>query len=167
MVVSNQNIVKRSGLFLLFLMIVDLAVLTIHWWFFRKPDWLFLILLVLLVALLIIIYFTEYTEFENSGFIIYVRRKHFLSGTGEVVRLYEFPIVLLQEWKKKGYTILLKVNSNNSIASRTYIFKIDINSFGEKQQYLIQSSLADSLKAALTKYNADTPLSTFEKNEKD
>jgi len=108
----------------------------------NKIDLTIIILATLLTAIIISLYTLRFKEFENSGFVITITKKHPLLANRFTVPVLEFPVELLKEIKVKGNTVYLYLKSNNTASHKTSVFKLTLSGFNHQQRNQIIASLS-------------------------
>ena len=112
-----------------------------HWLIFKQPDLFMMLLLTLFIILNVCLFNLEYTEFENSGLVISIKKKHVFQGKGFVQPMLEFPVELLKHYELKSNAVYLNVNISRSGSEKIHLFRIGINGFGKKEKTKILSLL--------------------------
>lgn len=143
MKVSNKQNIEAVGLFLMFMIPVILVVAICHFMIIKKIDWIIIILIPMLLAIMVSLYTLHYKEFENSGYVITIKKKYPLRAKGFALPILEFPLNLLKEFHIDGRTIYLKLASSNMESEKTNVFKIVLSGFSEAQCDEITKSLSN------------------------
>lgn len=138
MTITNKKKIETVGALLIFLIPLILIVIFCHFMLFRKLDEIILIFALLLVAVIILIFRLHYKEFENSGFVITVKKKHPLFGKGFVSPILEFPVDLLKDVQIKQEFIYLNIASSDTHSDKLHKFKIGIQGFSPNQHKALQ-----------------------------
>jgi len=141
MKISNQKRIEKLGIFLIFAIFLDIFVICAHWLIFKQPDLFMMLLLTLFIILNVCLFNLEYTEFENSGLVISIKKKHVFQGKGFVQPMLEFPVELLKHYELKSNAVYLNVNISRSGSEKIHLFRIGINGFGKKEKTKILSLL--------------------------
>ncbi|OJX31945.1 MAG: hypothetical protein BGO86_06385 [Chryseobacterium sp. 36-9] len=134
MKVSNKKSIEKLGLFLMFMLILDLTLIGMQWLIVRQPDQFIITLLILFIALVIYMTKLKYTEFENSGFVISIKKKHLLNGSGFVFPLLEFPSEIIKDCKLKSQVIYLQVLNSTNSKKKVQVFRISLAGFDPNEQ---------------------------------
>lgn len=143
MIVSNKKNIETTGIFLMFFIPLILIVILCHFMIFRKIDGMIIIFSLLLIVILTLIYRLQYKEFENSGFVITIKKRHPLLGKGFVFPMLEFPVDLLKEFEMKEHSIYFKIATADIQSDKIHKFKIALNGFTDNQCNEILRSLTD------------------------
>lgn len=141
MKISNQKRIEKLGIFLISITFLDIMLLCTHWLIFRQPDLFMMLLLTLFIILIVYLFNLEYTEFENSGLVISIKKKHIFQGKGFVLPILEFPVELLKHYEIKSNAVYLNVNTSRSGSEKIHLFRIGMNGFGKKEKTKILSLL--------------------------
>lgn len=73
----------------------------------------------------------EYTEFENSGLVISIKKKHVFQGKGFVQPMLEFPVDTLKKSEIKYQNVYINISSDRD---KTHTFKVNLKGFGKRQR---------------------------------
>jgi len=141
MKISNQKRIEKLGIFLIFAIFLDIFVICAHWLIFKQPDLFMMLLLTLFIILIVCLFNLEYTEFENSGLVISIKKKHVFQGKGFVQPMLEFPAELLKHYELKSNAVYLNVNISISGSEKIHLFRIGMNGFSKKEKTKILSLL--------------------------
>lgn len=140
MKITNKKYIEGLGAFLMFLIPLNVIIIVIYLLIFQKADWLVLLMLILLSLLLIKISRLRYTEFENSGLVISLKKKHILHSKGFIFPVFEFPTVLLQKSELKHNIIYLSISKGSS---KHNTLKMPLDGFNSEQRLKILMSLTE------------------------
>ncbi len=137
MKVSNKKSIEKLGLFLMFMVALDMALISMQWLIVRQPDTFIIILLILFIVLVIYLSKLQYTEFENSGFVLTIKKKHLLDGKGFTIPILELPVELLIELQLKKNKMYLSVRSIKPNSDKIQVLKINLRGFNKEQQKIL------------------------------
>jgi len=140
MKITNKKYIEGLGAFLMFLIPLNVIIIVIYLLIFQKADWLVLLMLILLSLLLIKISRLRYTEFENSGLVISLKKKPVLHSKGFIFPVFEFPTVLLQKSELKHNIIYLSISKGSS---KHNTLKMPLDGFNSEQRLKILMSLTE------------------------
>ena|SRR6218665_1831031 len=146
MKVSNKKNIEAIGILLLFLIPTNLIIIIWYLLVLKKTDFGFYSFLVLLIIIAFFLIKLRYTEFENSGYVITIKKKHPLKANSFVFPVLEFPIYLLKHSYLKRNTIYLNIITSVSESEKLHIFRVSLTGFSSKQRMQILASLIDTLK---------------------
>ncbi|WP_312765643.1 hypothetical protein [Epilithonimonas sp.] len=138
MKVSNKKNIETIGTALLILIPMNVIILIWHL-MLRKKDFLFFFSLLLLIIIVVILAKLRYTEYENSGYVITIKKKHPLRANSFVFPALEFPIDLLKNSYLKKNTIYLNVTTSES--GKLHVFRMSLMGFNSEQRMQILASL--------------------------
>ncbi|MDP9955761.1 hypothetical protein J2X97_001398 [Epilithonimonas hungarica] len=144
MKVSNKKNIEAIGTLLLFLIPTNLIIIIWYLLVLKKTDVVFFSFLVLLIIIAFFLAKLRYTEFENSGYVVTIKKKHPLRADSFVFPVLEFPIALLQHSYLKRNTIYLNVITSES--EKLHVFRMSLIGFNSKQRLEILASLIETLK---------------------
>lgn len=125
----------------MFLAVIDLLIIASIWLIFQKYDWFIIVFLVAFVILLIKICNLHFVEFENSGLVVSIRKRHLLKVNDFVFPILEFPLELLKDSNVKSDILYLSIINNESESNKTNLFKVNLSGFKKDMKTLIVSSL--------------------------
>ena len=131
MKISNQKRIEKLGIFLIFAIFLDIFVICAHWLIFKQPDLFMMLLLTLFIILIVCLFNLEYTEFENSGLVISIKKKHVFQGKGFVQPMLEFPVENLKKCEIKSQNVYININTDRD---KTHTFKVNLKGFGKRQR---------------------------------
>jgi hypothetical protein len=141
MKISNKKYIENLGVFLMLCILFILSALGLHFLIFKKINGPIIGSLVLLAFILIILSKLNYTEFENSGFVITVKKRHLFSGNSFVFPILEFPVQLLQKfYHKDGHLYLFVVSTNDE--SKVHCRRLLLYGFTQSQRTELLTLLA-------------------------
>ena len=120
-----------------------LIVILCHFMIFRKVDMVIICFSLLLIAISALIYRLHYKEFENSGFVITVKKRHPLLGKGFVFPILEFPVDMLKEFQMKEHSIHLKIGTTDIHSNKMHKFRLELNGFTDNQCNQISKLFSD------------------------
>ncbi|WP_379963259.1 hypothetical protein [Epilithonimonas sp. UC225_85] len=146
MKVSNKKNIEAIGLCLIFSIPVIVAVMIFDFMIIKKIDVISTILIVLMLLIVLLLYTLRYKEFENSGYVITIVKKHPLLAKSFKSPVLEFPVNLLQDFHIKGNIIYLTLKSNNTATEKTHVLKFILSGFNDKQRQQIITSLSETIK---------------------
>lgn len=138
MKVSNKKNIEAIGTALLVLIPMNLIIMIWHL-MIKKRDFLFFSLLILLIIIVVILAKLRYTEYENSGYVITIKKKHPLRANGFVFPALEFPIALLKDSYLKRNAIYMNITTSES--GKLHVFRMSLMGFNSKQRMQILASL--------------------------
>lgn len=138
MKISNRKYITRLAWYLTFFMPVIALVMLFQFLLSKKIDTIIIAFGLLLIAIVRTVYLLSYIEFENSGYVLTVKKRHPFASKGIVFPILEFPLDLLKECDIKKQSLLLIVE--NSQRSKTHQFKILMEGFtGEQKNEILTS----------------------------
>ncbi len=143
MKITNKKYIEGLGAFLMFLIPLNVIVIVIYLLIYQKADWLVFLMLLLLILLIIKVSRLRYTEFENSGLVISLKKKHVLHTKGFVFPVFEFPTVLLQKSELKHNYIYLSITSISKGSNKKNTLKMPLGGFNSEQRSKILMSLTE------------------------
>jgi len=144
MKVSNKKNIEAIGTLLLFLIPTNLIIIIWYLLVLKKTDVVFFSFLVLLIIIAFFLAKLRYTEFENSGYVVTIKKKHPLRADSFVFPVLEFPIALLKHSYLKRNTIYLNITTSES--EKLHVFRMSLIGFNSKQRVEILTSLIETLK---------------------
>ncbi|RKE79113.1 hypothetical protein [Epilithonimonas arachidiradicis] len=140
MKISNKKNIERLGLFLMLMLILDIALIGLQWLIVRQPDRFIIVLLILFIALTIYLSKLQYTEFESSGLVITIKKKNLFSGNSFVFPLVELPVQLIKNCELKSQVLYIRCETCDA-KEKTRNIKINIIGFNKQQQNCIVKNL--------------------------
>lgn len=140
MKISNKKYIERLGVVLLLSVLIILSALTIHFLIVREVDILLILLLLLLTSILLFLYKLNYKEFENSGFVVTVKKNYLVSIKSITFPVIEFPLDLLKEYYIRGQSIYLIIGKNDGNKAK-HTVRIPIRGFTDSQRQELLSLL--------------------------
>jgi len=138
MKISNRRYITRLAWYLTFFIPVIVLVMLFQFLLTKKVDTIIIAFGLLLIAIIRTVYLLSYIEFENSGYVLTVKKRHPFASKGIVFPILEFPLDLLKECDIKKHSLLLIVE--NSQGSKTHQFKILMEGFTSEQKNKILTS---------------------------
>lgn len=142
MKITNQKNIEKQGVILLFLILINLVILAYAFLILRKNGWLTVVLAISFLIFVIRLSTLRFTEFENSGLVISVRKKSLLRTNSFVSPMLEFPVEILNTYYLKSRILYLNISKPN----KTQGFKINLAFFSEEQKKRILASISKDQK---------------------
>lgn len=141
MKVNDKKNIKLLGLFLLSMLILDTALIALLWLINQKPNQLIVFLLIVFIVITYNLSKLQYTEFENSGLVITIKKKKLFTGNAFGKPLLELPVQLIQKCELKSQVLHIYCQTFKS-KEKQLNFKVNVIAFTRKQKGFILQNLS-------------------------
>jgi len=124
------------GLILMILMISGARLMLV-----QNADTTTILLLGILIVLMVILPRLELMEFENSGFVVSMKRRGILSQRLHIQVIFEVPLSAIQDIELIGNTLQIKILTTNLERQKIKAIKVHLRHFSPLQRQKILDSL--------------------------
>lgn len=141
---KNMNILRMVFLCMIFFLFLKII---LNLLVYKSLNIITGCLILFCIIIFILLRKLHYTEYENSGYIISIRKISLLGINSKMVPILEFPLYLLHKFCIKNNHLYLWIRRNGTVSDpKLRFFKVSLFGFTVKQRTQIEILLSEQIK---------------------